>query len=681
MTGRLLCAFFLLIAELRGQFARPIRPVGPRLPQPVSGFNFDFSETFQGQPLLWSYYNGASNEYQQLVDTSATYGGAPSLRISAVTAPSSDLGYAELSVPPSVFRGQTITFSGAIKTSGVSGFASLALQVEGPRDAQVLVNLQPNAPTGNTGWQTFSVTAPLVADATGVLIVVTLHGAGSAWFAGLAVEAGGVPLALPATVPDPAQLAWLKVSAFPFTSLDAGMDDAELAPLQTLVGNARIVGLGEGTHGTSEFFRMKSRIISYLARNMGFTVFAIEANLPEAYQMNDYVLNGNGDPKTLLAGMYFWTWNTQEVLDMIQWMRSFNASGQGRIEFLGFDMQYSAVAMNNVATFLAQADPGLMGFLNSNYTVVAQVAELSSPTPAQVTPGMLAAQSVLQILTQNRATYIAKQPAATVDFAIENANIVVQALTLEFNGSSGQYRDAQMAANVEWLASQHPNERIVLWAHDAHINKVDGAMGGALGQDFGSDYLALGMLFHSGSYNAIGGGRLGPNQAAPTVPGSVEYFFHQSGVPQQILDVRLATSESRDASSTWLTGPLWLRTIGAVALPGFYLTPPYAQAFDGIVFFDQTTPSTLLPFPVVISTTLAPAKVSALYFQNLISTYATASVTWQITSGVLPQGLSLAGDGVLSGTPQSAGTYSFQVTPSYYGTPISSATVQLTVGQ
>ena len=57
------------------------------------------------------------------------------------------------------------------------------------------------------------------------------------------------------------------------------------------------------------------------SKEMGFTIFSIEANMPEAYAVNNYVLNGVGDPKQLLQGMYFWTWNTQEVLDMILWMR------------------------------------------------------------------------------------------------------------------------------------------------------------------------------------------------------------------------------------------------------------------------------------------------------------------------------------------------------------------------
>src|SRR5262249_22262035 len=128
-----------------------------------------------------------------------------------------------------------------------------------------------------------------------------------------------------------------------------------------------IVALGEATHGTSEFFTMKHRLTEFLASEMGFTLFAIEANMPEAYRVNQYVLTGKGDPKELLRGMYFWTWNTQEVLDMILWMRRFNESGKGRVQFLGFDMQFGKVAEANVRAFVAELDPGYAQELEQAY--------------------------------------------------------------------------------------------------------------------------------------------------------------------------------------------------------------------------------------------------------------------------------------------------------------------------
>src|SRR5207237_5616501 len=131
---------------------------------------------------------------------------------------------------------------------------------------------------------------------------------------------------------------------------------ADMQPLKKIIGNARIVSLGEATHGTREFFQLKHRMLEFLATQMGFTIFSIEANMPEAYRLNDYVLNGTGDPAELLRGMYFWTWNTEEVLEMIRWMRAFNASGRGRVQFTGFDMQTHTVALDIVQQFVWRYD-------------------------------------------------------------------------------------------------------------------------------------------------------------------------------------------------------------------------------------------------------------------------------------------------------------------------------------
>jgi erythromycin esterase-like protein len=98
-------------------------------------------------------------------------------------------------------------------------------------------------------------------------------------------------------------------------------------------------------------------MLEFLATQMGFTIFSIEANMPEAYRLNDYVLNGAGDPAALIRGMYFWTWDTEEVLDMVRWMRAFNAAGKGRVQFTGFDMQTPNVAGEIVRTFVEKHEP------------------------------------------------------------------------------------------------------------------------------------------------------------------------------------------------------------------------------------------------------------------------------------------------------------------------------------
>ena len=156
--------------------------------------------------------------------------------------------------------------------------------------------------------------------------------------------------------PDKPAVDWIAANAVRLKTPEAGNGFADMQPLNKIIGNARIVSLGEATHGTREFFQLKHRMLEFLATEMGFTIFSIEANMPEAYRLNDYVLNGEGDPAKLLKGMYFWTWDTQEVLAMIQWMREFNKSGKGRVQFTGFDMQTPDVAGVIVRDFVTKND-------------------------------------------------------------------------------------------------------------------------------------------------------------------------------------------------------------------------------------------------------------------------------------------------------------------------------------
>ena len=131
---------------------------------------------------------------------------------------------------------------------------------------------------------------------------------------------------------------WIASHAIPLSTVEARHGFADLQPLKKVIGDARIVELGEATHGAREFFQLKRRMLEFLATEMGFRNFSIEATMPEAYRLNDFVLRGEGDPAKLLKGMYFWKWDTEELLNMIRWMREFNQSGKGRLEFTGFDM-------------------------------------------------------------------------------------------------------------------------------------------------------------------------------------------------------------------------------------------------------------------------------------------------------------------------------------------------------
>ena len=162
---------------------------------------------------------------------------------------------------------------------------------------------------------------------------------------------------VPGQVSNQAVIQWFRKQAIRLNTPEARHGFADMKPLKKVIGGARIVSLGEATHGTREFFQLKHRMLEFLATEMGFTIFSIEASMPEAYRLNDFVLTGKGDPAQLLKGMYFWTWNTEEVLDMILWMRDFNKSGKGRVEFTGFDTQTPDVARSIAGDFVKKYEP------------------------------------------------------------------------------------------------------------------------------------------------------------------------------------------------------------------------------------------------------------------------------------------------------------------------------------
>ncbi|MCE7973647.1 MAG: hypothetical protein DYG92_04870 [Leptolyngbya sp. PLA1] len=206
--------------------------------------------------------------------------------------------------------------------------------------------------------------------------------------------------------PEPSpETAWLRDHAFPLAAVEAGHGFDDLRPLRALIGDARIVSLGEPTHGTREAFQLKHRLLEYLVTELGFTLFSIEASSPESFRLNDYVLRGEGDPRALIKGMYFWTWDTEEVLAMVEWMRTHNqaaaAAGRPPVRFTGFDMQTDTVALAIAREAVAVAEPDFLAEFDRLARVAAQPnAPADGAPPAIITaraPGALARGSRLTL--------------------------------------------------------------------------------------------------------------------------------------------------------------------------------------------------------------------------------------------------------------------------------------------
>jgi erythromycin esterase len=541
------------------------------------------------------------------------------------------LGQSFLAKP---YHGKRVRLSAQFKTKDVKGNTGLWMRVDGKGKMLGFDNMADRRLSGTKDWTKAEIVLDISPKATAIFIGMLLVGDGHVWVDDFKVEVvgkdvkptakaeeqdsdstgdtDGIPekptnlgfemLALPvkAVLLNKEETAWLKENAIPFATEKAGKGFADLKAFGDIVGDARIVSLGEGTHGTSEFFAMKHRLTEYLASTKGFTYFAIEANMPEAYRVNEYVLRGKGDPRKLLEGMYFWTWNTQEVLDMIEWMRRFNAAGKGKIQFLGFDMQFGKVALANVAAFAKKADPEYAKTLDAAYEGLADYWGEGKGARAAHKRSLKEkvaiarrAWAVVKHLEANRDKYRKSHDADTVERAIQDARVAAQSAQVQYR--SGEYRDECMAENVAWILGRAPKgAKIVLWAHNGHVARQPGAMGSFLAKRFGKEMVVLGFACREGKYTAIrpGAGLVDDNPLQIPQPGAIEWHLHQTGHARCVLDLRKAVKAD---AGKWLDQPLPFRSIGALAMTQQFFPFKVTAQYDALIYFDRTKPSACFP--------------------------------------------------------------------------------------
>lgn len=397
----------------------------------------------------------------------------------------------------------------------------------------------------------------------------------------------------PAANSEQAFVDWVRKNAVSLKSVEAGNGFSDMSGIGNIVGDARIVALGEATHGTREFFQLKHRIIEYLATQKGFTVFSIEANMPEAYRLNDFILRGEGDPRKLLKGMYFWTWDTKEMFDLVLWMREFNRSGNGHIEFTGFDMQNPTAAMDIVKRFVEQQEPSYASEVAQVYNNVSQPAR-ASKSNFGVDKKKVASDcaEIVKHLEDHHAIFAEHSKTDDVEWAIQMARVVHQSMQMATDEKS---RDQSMADNIKWIADRSPGTKLVLWAHNGHITYEGysySSMGSYLKKMFGSQIVNFGFKFGEGTFRAIGSdNKLHEFAIGPAPDSSLDHALSSTGLPLFALDVRKLSQDG--LVGEWAVEPRLSRSIGAVYggpdAPSSLVNSPVRCMFDVILFVNKTS--------------------------------------------------------------------------------------------
>jgi erythromycin esterase len=291
---------------------------------------------------------------------------------------------------------------------------------------------------------------------------------------------------------------------------------SDLSFLDTIVNQKQIVGMGEATHGSKEFFEMKQRMFTYLVTKHHYKIFAIEADFAATQQINDYVLNGIGDAKEALKNNGYSIWYTAELLNTIQWMRYYNSNkaDSNKVQFLGYDMQQADASFAYIKKYL---DKNFI-ILDSSLLFTNFKNILKNKSAKQIEKEQTMWLQNLDILKNNIILSNTKLNIKnTKDYKlclqmINNIASYYKKLTIKDFGSAYQYRDSCMAANINWIKANSGNAKVMLWAHNAHIandewdaTKAEPAskwMGKWLKEKYGTAYYNVGFVFNEGGVTA-----------------------------------------------------------------------------------------------------------------------------------------------------------------------------------
>jgi protein-L-isoaspartate(D-aspartate) O-methyltransferase len=400
-------------------------------------------------------------------------------------------------------------------------------------------------------------------------------------------------------------------------------EDPAFAPLFDRFADARVVLLGEASHGTSEFYRARCAITRRLIETHGFTMVAVEADWPDAAAIDRYVRHrpARADAQAPFQRFPTWMWRNAEVDDFIRWLRRHNAGREReqRAGVYGLDIYNLGASIRAVIDYLDRIDPQAAAIARERYGCLKpwQNEPQSYGRMALTSGYALCEKPVVQMLKElleQKLRYAAQDGESFLD-AAQNARLI--------HSAEAYYRAMYYGAAESWnlrdrhmfetlghvLAARGEGSKAVVWAHNSHIgNAAFTEMGTAreeinLGQlcreRFAEAAALIGFGTHTGTVAAASDwdGPMQIMQVRPSRPDCYERLAHDGGVPRCLLDLREGRNEDLRAG---LMEPRLERFIGVIYRRETERWSHYSEAclprqFDAYVWFDQTQAVTPLP--------------------------------------------------------------------------------------
>jgi erythromycin esterase-like protein len=428
-------------------------------------------------------------------------------------------------------------------------------------------------------------------------------------------------VALPLTLPidESAALDAVRADARPVEG-----DESDYDALLELIGDARLVLLGEASHGTHEFYRERARITRRLIEERGFTAVAVEGDWPDADRVSRYVKGAgtDGDAEEALRGFRrfpTWMWRNAEVLDFVGWLRTHNeqlAAAQKSVGFYGLDLYSMNSSMEAVVAYLEDVDPAAASRARLRYECLHPFSQDSSGYGEAVLLGVSepCRKRVLEQLVELRrhaGDYLGEDGLIAEDryfLAEQNATVVANAeeyyrTMFGSPAPSWNLRDRHMADTLDQLQihlARHGGAgKIVVWEHNSHVGDARSTemaqrgelnLGQLMRERHAHSAVLVGFSTYSGTVTAASewGGQAERKRVRPALPDSYEALLHDAGIPAFLL-----CPLGMSASGRALREPRLQRAIGVIYRPeterqSHWFAACASQQFDALVHIDVT---------------------------------------------------------------------------------------------
>ena len=398
----------------------------------------------------------------------------------------------------------------------------------------------------------------------------------------------------------------------------SSIDSPNLKPLLDRIGEARFVLIGEATHGTSEFYRLRAEITKALVAQKHFQFVAIEADWPDAYRIHDFVTHREREePHDWEAFSRFptWMWRNQEVLDFIHWLRDFNlheCTAEDRVGFYGLDLYSLYTSIKCILDYLDRVDPAAANVARTRYSCLTPwQSDPASYGRAALSGAYRTCESevvqVLQDMLRRRVETASKNGELLFD-AQRNAELVANAeryYRIMYYGSdaSWNHRDTHMFQTLCALSDRYgPGAKAVVWAHNSHLGDATATQFGSHGQinlgqlcreSFGDEVYAIGQGTDHGTVAAASmwEGAMEIKEVRPALPDSYERLMHLSEMNAFFLPI---TKPKNPRLTAALAARRLERAIGVIYRPeterlSHYFDASLARQFDEWIWIDETS--------------------------------------------------------------------------------------------